>query len=265
MNKIKNFPIVKIFIVAVLLIGVIFITQKYFENSDNFAKSIGALNTEQKLKSNINTFMESRVSEYDLGKENYYCSNFLYGYDDKYAYAWVYCSGFEIKNNDVLEQGTAFSIPTRLEYRQPNFQVIDFKQPGDGSLYDSTLRQLFPKKFYDKGQLPNEEINKLDIEVRSKAKAVIQIKAKYPELKDYPSDKLPPRSIVVEQEQNNLYAAFIQMGSGKPTILEARCFLVKLDNTIVEVEKTTTENTGKLTPNYVNNSLNFSAQECNSY
>ncbi len=259
MNQIKSFPIAKFFIVGVLLVGVIFITQKYLKNSDNFAKPIGTLNTEQnvKLKSNINTFIESRVGEHDLGKENYYCSNFLYGRDDKYAYTWLYCSGFEIKNNDVLEQGTAFSIPTRLEYRQPNFQVIDSKQPGDGSLYDSTLRELFPKKFYDKGHLPNEEVNKLDLEVRSKVKAVIQIKAKYPELKDYPSDKLPPRSIVVEQEQNNLYVAFIQNGSGRP-ILEARCFLIKSDNTTVD--------NGKFIPNSVNdNHINFSAKECNSY
>lgn len=257
MNQIKGFPITKIFIAVVLLVGVVFIAQKYFKNSDNFAKPIGILNTNQneKLKSNINTFMELRVSENDLGKENYYCSNFLYGYDDKYSYAWVYCSGFEIKNNDVLEQGTAFSIPTRLEYRQPNFQVIDFKQPGDGSLYDSTLRQLFPKKFYDKGHLPNEEINKLDVEVRSKVKAVMRIKAKYPELKDYPSDKLPPRSIVIEQEQNNLYVAFIQNGSGRP-IIGARCFLIKSDSAIVE--------NGNFTPSN-DNGLNFSAKECNSY
>ena len=257
MNQIKSFPFAKIFVVVALLVAVIFIAQKYFKNSDDFAKPIENLNTDQneKIKSNINTFMESQVSENDLRKENYYCSNFLYGYEDKYAYAWVYCSVFEIKNDNVLEEGYSFSIPTRLEYKQPNFQVIHSEQPGDGNLYDSTLRQLFPKKFYDKGHLPNDEVTKLDLEVRNKVTAVIQIKAKYPELKDYPSDKLPPRSIVIEQEQNNLYVAFVQNGSGRP-ILGARCFLIKSDNTIV--------GNGNFTSNN-DNGLNFSAKECNSY
>ncbi len=255
----KSFLIKVFLIVCFLVIGVGCITQNYLKNTEEFAKPTGILNTTQNevLRANINTFMESRVNEYAIGKEDYYCANFLYGFDEKYAYAWVYCSGFEIQSNDEIIQGTAFSIPTLLQYMQPNFQITDFKQPSDGNLYDESFRQLFPKKIYDRGRLSNVEVTTLDLEVRRKVKAVIQLKTKYPELKDYPSDKLPPRSIVFEQEQSNLYVAFVQNGSGR-AILEARCFLIKPNNTIVE--------NVKFTPNSVNVSgLNFSAKECNSY
>lgn len=123
-----------------------------------------------KLKSNINTFMESQVSQNALGKENYHCSNLLYGYDEKYAYAWVLCSGFIVKSSGELEQGTGFSSPTRLEYKQPDFQIIAYEQPKDGSFYDTTLQQLFPKKFYDLAQPSNAEISELEKEVWDKAK-----------------------------------------------------------------------------------------------
>ena len=115
--------------------------------------------------------MESQKTEFTLGKENYHCASILYGFDDKYAYAWVYCSGFILKDSK-LEQGTAFSIPTRLEYQQLNFNIVNFKQPMDGSLYDPTLRQLFPKKFYDKHP-SKTEMDKLEQEVRDKAKATL--------------------------------------------------------------------------------------------
>lgn len=208
------------------------------------------------LESNINTFMESQASEYDLGKENYYCSNILYGYDSKYAYAWVYCSGFTIKSNGELEQGTAFSVPIRLEYTQPHFEIINYKQPGDGSLYSSTLQELFSQEHYDKAIVgPSKvEIEKLDQNVKNKTKSVIQIKKKFSELRDYPSNKLPPRSIIIEESQNDLFIAFIQNGSGRP-ILEARCFLVKSDGTIID--------NGKSVPGLDNNdNLYFSAREC---
>ncbi len=47
----------------------------------------------------------------------------------------------------------------------------------------------------------------------------------YPDLVDYPSGGLPPRSIRTEQAPNGWYIAFIQEGSGLP-ILSARCYYV---------------------------------------
>lgn len=53
----------------------------------------------------------------------------------------------------------------------------------------------------------------------------------YPELRAYPSDDLPPRSIRTEQASEGWYVAFIQEGSGLP-ILSARCYYVGGDQTV---------------------------------
>jgi hypothetical protein len=145
MKRIKFIPAIILCLVIVSLVIAAFIMHRHKKVPFHFTRPIGILhiNKNEKLRSNINTFMESQVSNYDLGKDNYYCSNILYGYDDKYAYAWVYCSGFIVHNDNEIEQGTGFSIPTRLAYVLPNFQVVSFQQPMDDGL-PPTLNQLFP-------------------------------------------------------------------------------------------------------------------------
>ena len=53
----------------------------------------------------------------------------------------------------------------------------------------------------------------------------------YPDLRAYPSDDLPPKSIRAEQAPDGWYLAFIQEGSGLP-ILSARCYHVGNNGTV---------------------------------
>jgi hypothetical protein len=57
------------------------------------------------------------------------------------------------------------------------------------------------------------------------AAAIKLIQNKYPELKAYPSDNLPPKSIKTEKADGGWDVAFVQEGSGVPVIL-AKCFFV---------------------------------------
>ena len=73
--------------------------------------------------------------------------------------------------------------------------------------------------------------NKTDL---TESEAISLLKAAYPEFKNYPNDKLPPQSIQTRQASNGWYVAFVQEGSGRP-ILEAKCFLVTDDKTIMSI------------------------------
>jgi len=77
--------------------------------------------------------------------------------------------------------------------------------------------------------------------IMSESKAIEIIKNQFPELKEYPSDKLAPKSIKTEKAPDGWYVAFIQEGSGRPIIL-AKCYFI--DNS----EKIT--NTGVWSPKY---------------
>jgi hypothetical protein len=68
----------------------------------------------------------------------------------------------------------------------------------------------------------------------TESEAISLLKAAYPEFKNYPNDNLPPQSIQTKQASNGWYIAFVQEGSGRP-ILEAKCFLVRDDKTIMSI------------------------------
>ena len=70
--------------------------------------------------------------------------------------------------------------------------------------------------------------------VLSESEAISLVKAAYPEFKNYPNDNLPPQSIQTKQASNGWYIVFVQEGSGRP-ILEAKCFLVIDDKTIMSI------------------------------
>ena len=56
-------------------------------------------------------------------------------------------------------------------------------------------------------------------------KAIAKVKAQNPDLKDYPSDLLPPKSIRYAELNGTWYVAFLQEGSGVP-LISAKCFTV---------------------------------------
>ena len=68
----------------------------------------------------------------------------------------------------------------------------------------------------------------------TESEAISFLKAAYPEFKNYPNENLPPQSIQTKQDSDGWYVAFVQEGSGRP-ILEAKCFLVKDDKTIIVI------------------------------
>jgi len=67
--------------------------------------------------------------------------------------------------------------------------------------------------------------NIINIRPLNEYEAVQAIKDKNPELKEYPNDQLPPKSIKTEKAENGWYVGFMQEGSGKP-VLAVKCFLI---------------------------------------
>ena len=75
----------------------------------------------------------------------------------------------------------------------------------------------------------------VDLEERE---AISLIKKQYPQLRDFPSDELPPKTIRVEKSIEGMYVIFETQGSGYP-IIEATCFLVDDSKTVNLIGKYT--------------------------
>jgi hypothetical protein len=77
-------------------------------------------------------------------------------------------------------------------------------------------------------------------ETLDEATAVKIIKSEFPEMKGYPSDQLPPKSIRTEKSDNGWYVAFVQEGSGRP-IISAKCYFVDTTKNILSIRTYTPE------------------------
>ena len=66
----------------------------------------------------------------------------------------------------------------------------------------------------------------------SESMAIKTIKNQYQELKQYPSDNLPPKLIKTQKATDGWYVAFIQGGSGK-SLFSATCFLIDNQKNII--------------------------------
>lgn len=181
MSKQKFWLIATIVSTLLLLTGIFF-----YKNSNRSAKLTILSNSNSHVPSDIeiqdkvNNFLEEQLDKSGLllkqEKEHYHCSNYLYGHDNQYIYAWMYCGSYVIKNGADADRLTAFSTPMRFEYQGQNFQIIDYKHPGDGNTYGPTLKQIFPLKFYNLAiaHPSNETIKILDQAVKDKAQADIR-------------------------------------------------------------------------------------------
>lgn len=94
------------------------------------------------IKTNIESFMKHVCSGSSVNLA--VSSNKLYGYDDKYIYAWIYCAEF---STDSKLEGVS-SVPYRLEYKNPNYLIIGYKRSPDGEGNETINKQIFGK-YYD--------------------------------------------------------------------------------------------------------------------
>jgi len=91
-------------------------------------------------------------------------------------------------------------------------------------------------------------------ETIDEASAVQIIKSQFPELKEYPNNQLPPKSLLTERSDEGWYVAFVQEGSGRP-IISAKCYFVDNTKNIMSI-RTYTPDIGDDSPEI------FSAKTC---
>lgn len=138
--------------------------QNNFTNNEEKNKEI----SDSSLKLKIESFMESSFKKNVLSNK-VACSSILYGNEEKYSYAWVYCGEFD--GSKKLVQ--ASSGATRLEYSSVNDPITGFKEASECCSSESVDREIFPGKYYDlmiKGHPTNDEIKQLEQDALNKVR-----------------------------------------------------------------------------------------------
>lgn len=63
------------------------------------------------------------------------------------VYIWSYYGGFNQATGLENQAGHSLPAVVQLSQKGENYSVIDYKEPQDGSLYQSSLKRMFPEKY----------------------------------------------------------------------------------------------------------------------
>lgn len=86
------------------------------------------------------------------------------------VYIWSYYGGFNKSTGIVAQSGHSLPAVIRLSNKEGNYSVIEYIEPQDGSLYQSSLEEMFPKKYLKFAQQDSGNIGNLKKEMDKKVK-----------------------------------------------------------------------------------------------
>ncbi|MCX6752820.1 MAG: hypothetical protein NTW62_00530 [Candidatus Nomurabacteria bacterium] len=106
-----------------------------------------------KIKSNVESFMASHNYKSQTTGNISSCSSVLYGYENNYAYAWVFCGEYD-KN---FKLGPASSVAVRVTYNS-NYEITAIKEGSECCNNQIEDKQIFGKYYDISSKGPSNEI-----------------------------------------------------------------------------------------------------------
>jgi hypothetical protein len=91
------------------------------------------------------------------------------------VYMWSYYGGFNKSNGIENQAGHSLPAVIRLSKKEENYSVIEYIEPQDGSLYQSSLKKMFPEKYLKLARQDSENIGDLQKEMDNKVKQWLEV------------------------------------------------------------------------------------------
>lgn len=126
----------------------------------------------------ISVYIIKKYSSSYLDTEKQFEVHKVYGTSESAGvisvYMWSFYAGFN-KSTGIKEQ-SGHSLPAviRLSYKEENYSVIEYIEPLDGSLYQSSLEKMFPEKYLKVAQKDSGNIDYLQKVMDKKVKQWVE-------------------------------------------------------------------------------------------
>jgi len=153
-----------IFVVAFLL----FLTFVYFHTGAEDKVYLESF-SKPEVKKQIENYLDAKVITANFGGKVFCSYKFLgaLGIEDRdEAYIWTLCEEYYLKDG-ALTQGTGASLPMAIVFKRG--EIIEHKEPRDGSLYSQDIKSIFPADVQKKISKEQDFISDLSNENRLKA------------------------------------------------------------------------------------------------
>ena len=137
---------------------------------------------------NISEEMDEVISNYIIQKylSSYYDTekqfevHKVYGTNESdgviSVFMWSYYGGFNKSTGIENQAGHSLPAVIRLRKKEENYSVIEYTEPQDGSLYQSSRKKMFPKKYLKLAQQDSGNIGDLQKEMDKKVKQWLEKK-----------------------------------------------------------------------------------------
>ncbi|MBM6617178.1 hypothetical protein [Bacillus suaedaesalsae] len=137
---------------------------------------------------NVTEVMDEVISDYIIekyspsyhGTEKQFEVHKVYGTNEVdgiiSVYMWSYYGGFNKSTGIENQAGHSLPVVIRLSKKEGNYSVIEYTEPQDGSLYQSSLKRMFPEKYLKLAQQDSGNIEDLQKEMDKKVKQWLEKK-----------------------------------------------------------------------------------------
>jgi hypothetical protein len=128
----------------------------------------------------ISEYIIQKYSSIYLDTEKQFEVHKVYGTNESdgviTVYMWSYYGGFNKSTGIENQAGHSLPAVIRLSKKEENYSVIEYTEPQDGSLYQSSLKKMFPKKYLKLAQQDSVNIEDLQKEMDRKVKQWLEKK-----------------------------------------------------------------------------------------
>ena len=132
----------------------------------------------QSIDDAISDYIVKKSSEGYAGTEKQFEVHKVYGTSEKdgvlSVYMWSYYGGFNQTTGTEAQSGHSLPAVIRLKQDGDTYSVIDYTEPQDGSMYQSSLEKMFPAKYVKSSQKDSGNIGGLEKEMNKKVKAWLE-------------------------------------------------------------------------------------------
>ncbi|MGF3104608.1 hypothetical protein [Rossellomorea sp. DUT-2] len=90
------------------------------------------------------------------------------------VYMWSYYGGFNKATGIEAQSGHSLPAVIRLSKEEETYSVIEYIEPKDGSMYQSSLEKMFPAKYVKSAQRDSGNIGGLQKEMEKKVNKWIE-------------------------------------------------------------------------------------------
>lgn len=128
----------------------------------------------EEMNEEISNYIIQKYSTVYIDTEKRFEVHKVYGTeqtnDSITVYMYSYFGGFNKSTGLKNQAGHSLPAVIRLQKKSDGYSVTRYMEPKDGSLYQSSLKKMFPKKYLEIAQRDTGNINDLHQEMDSKVK-----------------------------------------------------------------------------------------------